>query len=85
MKQSELKQIIKEEISKVLNEGYNEVSEENIKDYWTIMVQNQPEDVITILTNLTSGKDSFDDFITRSNHDIYDSFKDELYYDDEDN
>ena len=76
---------IKEEISKVLNEGYNEVSEENIKDYWTIMVQNQPEDVITILTNLTSGKDSFDDFITRSNHDIYDSFKDELYYDDEDN
>ena len=47
------------------------------------MVQEQPEDVIEILTDLTTGQITFDDFITRTDHDVYDSFKDELYYDDE--
>ena len=83
MKKQQLRQIIKEEISKVINEGYDKLGENHVKDYWSIMVQLQPEDVIKILTDLTTKKTSFNDFITRTIDDVYDSFKDELY-DDED-
>jgi hypothetical protein len=54
-----------------------------VKDYWGIMIDGQPEDVQEILTNLTTGVLSYDDFITNTMDDVYDSFKDELY-DDED-
>lgn len=76
-----------QQLAGILNEDYDKLDENHVKDYWSIMVQEQPEDVIKILTDLTTGQTSFDDFITRTNHDAYDSFKDELYdeeYDDDD-
>ena len=69
--------------SKLIKEGYNELSDVDISDYWAIMVDNQPEDVKKILTDLTTGKLSFDDFITNTSDDVYDSFKDESYYDED--
>ena len=71
-----------QQLAGVMNENYNKLDENHVKDYWSIMVQAQPEDVIKILTDLTTGQTTFDEFITRTNHDVYDSFKDELYYDD---
>jgi len=72
-----------QQLAGIVNEDYDKLDENHVKDYWSIMVQEQPEDVIKILTDLTTGQTSFDNFITRTNHDVYDSFKDELY-DDED-
>jgi len=72
-----------QKLAGTLNEDYNRLDKNHVKDYWSIMVQEQPEDVIEILTDLTTGQITFDDFITRTDHDVYDSFKDELYYDDE--
>ena len=69
--------------SKSINEGYDKPSEEQVSNYWSIMVDNQPEDVKKILTDLTTGKLSFDDFITNTSDDVYDSFKDESYYDED--
>ena len=54
-----------------------------VKDYWSIMVENQPEDVIKILVGLTDGSLSFSKFSSDTANDVYDSFSDELY-DDED-
>lgn len=54
-----------------------------VKDYWSIMVKNQPEDVINILVRLTNGDLSFQEFSSDTANDVYDSFRDELY-DDED-
>jgi hypothetical protein len=54
-----------------------------VKDYWSIMVENQPEDVIKILVGLTNGDLPFEKFSLDIANDIYDSFKDESY-DDED-
>lgn len=62
--------------SQTIKEEYNELSDVDISDYWAIMVDNQPEDVKKILTDLTTGKLSFDDFITNTSDDVYDSFKD---------
>ena len=42
--------------SKSINEGYDKPSEEQVSNYWSIMVDNQPEDVKKILTDLTTGK-----------------------------
>ena len=72
-----------QQLAGLLNEDYDKLDKNHVKDYWSIMVQSQPEDVIKILTDLTTGQTTFDDFITRTDHDVYDSFKDELYYDDE--
>jgi hypothetical protein len=57
---------------------------EMIKDYWSIMVENQPEDVINILVGLTNGDLSFKKFSLDTANDIYDSFNDEMPDDDED-
>lgn len=91
MKKQQLNEELKrmQQLAGILNEDYDKLDENHVKDYWSIMVQEQPEDVIKILTDLTTGQTSFDDFITRTNHDVYDSFKDELYdgddeYDDDD-
>ena len=54
-----------------------------VKDYWSIMVENQPEDVIKILVGLTNGDLPFEKFSLDTANDVYDSFKDESY-DDED-
>ena len=72
-----------QQLAGLLNEDYDKLDKNHVKDYWSIMVQSQPEDVIKILTDLTTGQTTFDDFITHTDHDVYDSFKDELYYDDE--
>ena len=55
-----------------------------VKDYWSIMVENQPEDVIKILVGLTNGGLPFEKFSLDTANDVYDSFKDEMPDDDED-
>jgi len=56
-----------------------------VKDYWSIMVNNQPETVIEILVGLTNGDLSFQEFSSNTANDIYDSFRDEPdYNEDED-
>ncbi len=72
-----------QELAGVIKEDYNKPDSSQVNDYWSIMVNNQPEDVKKILTDLTTGNLSFNDFIKNTTDDIYDSFKDELY-DDED-
>jgi len=58
-------------------------TDDMVKDYWSIMVQNQPEDVVKILVGLTNGDLPFEKFSLDTANDVYDSFKDESY-DDED-
>ena len=58
-------------------------TDDMVKDYWSIMVENQPEDVVKILVGLTNGDLPFEKFSLDTANDVYDSFKDELY-DDED-
>jgi hypothetical protein len=48
-----------------------------VKDYWSIMVENQPEDVVRILVGLTNGDLPFEKFSLDTGNDIYDSFKDD--------
>ena len=55
-----------------------------VKDYWSIMVENQPEDVVKILVGLTNGDLPFEKFSLNTANDVYDSFKDEMPDDDED-
>jgi hypothetical protein len=50
-----------------------------VKDYWNIMVENQPEDVVNILVGLTNGDLPFEKFSLDTANDVYDSFKDESY------
>ena len=52
-----------------------------VKDYWRIMVKNQPEDVINILVGLTNGDLPFEKFSLDTANDVYDSFRDESYDD----
>jgi hypothetical protein len=75
--------ITESECKSNLNEEYSGMSTKQISDYWSIMVDNQPNDVKKILTDLTMGKLSYDNFISNTSDDVYDSFKDEMY-DDED-
>jgi hypothetical protein len=49
-----------------------------VKDYWSIMVENQPEDVIKILVGLTNGDLPFKKFSLDTANDVYDSFRDEF-------
>ena len=70
-----------QKLAGIIKENYNKPSEKDIFDYWSIMVDNQPEDVKKILTNLITGKTPFSDFMTSTNDDVFDSFKDELYDD----
>jgi hypothetical protein len=77
MKLNELRQFIREEIQRTQENVELRPNSPQIKQYWSIMVQNQPEDVINMLTDLTSGKLSYDDFISSTEADIYDSFRDD--------
>jgi hypothetical protein len=52
-------------------------SSPQISQYWDIMVKNQPEDVIKTLTDLTAGRLSFEEFLSSTESDIYDSFRDD--------
>jgi hypothetical protein len=53
-------------------------SSPQISQYWDIMVKNQPEDTIKTLTDLTAGRLSFEEFLSSTESDIYDSFSDEF-------
>jgi len=66
-----------------IKEGYEKPSEENVSEYWSNMINGQPEDVQKTLIDLTVGRMSYDDFVSSTMEDVYDSFRDELY-DDED-
>jgi hypothetical protein len=57
-------------------------SSPQISQYWDIMVKNQPEDVIKTLTDLTAGRLSFEEFLSSTESDIYDSFSDDDMEDD---
>ena len=52
-------------------------SSPQISQYWDIMVKNQPEDVIKTLTDLTAGILPFEEFLSSTENDIYDSFRDD--------
>jgi hypothetical protein len=52
-------------------------SSPQISQYWDIMVKNQPEDVIKTLTDLIAGRLSFEEFLSSTESDIYDSFRDD--------
>lgn len=77
MKKSQLRQLIREEIQRTQENLELRPNSSQIEDYWSIMVENQPEDVINILVKLTSGKLSYDAFISSTEEDIYDSFRDD--------
>jgi hypothetical protein len=71
MKLNQLRKLIREEIQRTQK---NENVSDQIRDYWEIMVNNQPEDVIDILIKLTSGGvTSYNAFISSTEADIYDS------------
>jgi hypothetical protein len=82
MKLNQLRQLIREEISKTLNEG--KITDKMMGDYWDIMVKNQPDDVIDMLVKLTSGELSFQDFMSSTEEDIYDSFRDDEEFNEDD-
>ena len=77
MKLNELRQLIREEIQRTQENVELRPNSPQIKQYWSIMVENQPADVINMLTDLTSGKLSYDAFISATEEDIYDSFRDD--------
>ena len=77
MKLNELRQLIREEIQRTQENLELRPDSPQIRDYWSIMVENQPADVINMLTDLTSGKLSYDAFISATEEDIYDSFRDD--------
>ena len=73
-----------QKLAGLITEGYDRLSDTDISNYWSIMVDNQPDDVKKILIDLTTGELPFEKFISNTNDDIYDSFRDDLYYGDED-
>jgi hypothetical protein len=81
MKITQLRQLIREEIQSIKKTSINE---NMTSEYWSIMVENQPEDVIKILVDLTNGKLSYRDFLESTEADIYDSFRDEMGEDEDD-
>ena len=81
MRATEFRKLIQEEVRKVLKE--EKPTNDMVKNYWSIMVENQPEDVVKILVGLTNGDLPFEKFSLDTANDVYDSFKDESY-DDED-
>ena len=77
MKLNQLRQLIRVEIQRTQENVELRPNSPQIKQYWSIMVENQPADVINMLTDLTSGKLSYDAFISATEEDIYDSFRDD--------
>lgn len=77
MKLTQLRKLIREEIQRTQENLELRPNSPQIEEYWRIMVENQSEDVIDILTDLTSGKLSYDAFISATEADIYDSFRDD--------
>lgn len=67
-----------------IKEDYDKPSVEQVQKYWSIMVDVQPEDVVKILTDLSVGTLSYKDFLTNTTDDVFDSFRDELYNNEDD-
>jgi hypothetical protein len=88
MKITQLRQLIREEIQSVKKTSVKKTSINENMDYtsvyWSIMVDEQPEDVKQILVDLTNGKLSYRDFLESTEADIYDSFRDEMGEDEDD-
>jgi hypothetical protein len=85
MKKSLLNEVRKfKKAAGILKEDYNKPTAEDVEKYWSIMVDNQPEDVIRVLTDLTIGQMSFNEFVTSTSEDVFDSFRDDLYNDESD-
>lgn len=63
----------------LLKEDYQKPTEDHVKRYWETMIEVQPEVVLRSLVSLTTGTMSFDDFIASTSEDIFDSYRDELY------
>ncbi len=88
MKITQLRQLIREEIQSVKKTSVKKTSINENMDYtsvyWSIMVDEQPEDVKQILVDLYNGKLSYRDFLKSTEADIYDSFRDEMGEDEDD-
>ena len=88
MKVTQLRQLIREEIQSVKKTSVKKTSINENMDYtsvyWSIMVDEQPEDVKQILVDLYNGKLSYRDFLESTEADIYDSFRDEMGEDEDD-
>ena len=77
------KWLVENKITKQSKLNEEKPTNDMVENYWSIMVKTQPEDVIEILVGLTNGDLPFEKFSLDTGNDIYDTFKDELY-DDED-
>jgi hypothetical protein len=79
MKLNELRQLIREEIQRTQENVELRPDSPQIRDYWSIMVQNQPEDVIDTLVDLTTKGIKYyeEEFLPSTEADIYDSFRDD--------
>jgi len=71
------KYLVEVKTSKPKETLIKESSVDQVNAYWDIMVKNQPEDVIRMLTDLVTNKITFDSFMFNVKDDIEDSFKDE--------
>ena len=67
----------------LLKEDYQKPTEDHVKRYWETMIEVQPEDVLNTLVDLTTGQMSFDSFIEATIPDVFDSYRDELYSDED--
>lgn len=79
MKLNELRQLIREEIQRTQENLELRPDSSQIRDYWSIMVQNQPEDVIDTLVDLTTKGIEYyeEEFLPSTEADIYDSLRDD--------
>lgn len=71
------------EIAGLLREDYQKMSSEDVKNYWATMVEHQPEDVVNTLVELTAGTLKQADFIDNTLADVFDSYRDDLYTDED--
>ena len=48
-------------------------TKQNVQEYWSIMIDQQPEDVSKVLTDLITGEMPFEEFVTNTVNDVVDS------------
>jgi len=63
----------------LIREDYQKPSEEHVRKYWETMIEVQPETVLNVLADLTSGRMTIDSFIENTMGDVFDSYRDDLY------
>jgi len=74
---NEVRQLQK--IAGILKEDYQKPSEEHVRKYWETMIEVQPETVLNVLADLTTGRMTIDSFIENTMGDVFDSYRDDLY------